>query len=158
MIKQLPQPRWQMLLFPIRLIVAVLVVISEIARPFYRPFVRWLSALSFIVQFSDFVASLPRGVILVFFAIPFAVAEPLKIYALVLMTRGHLVLGVLITLIAHLMSFVLVERIFHAGRKKLLTYAWMSWIMDRVAVAQGWVSDLKNTIISNVRRWLGVAT
>ena len=99
-----------------------------------------------------------QAVILVLFAVPFAIAEPLKIYALVLMAQDHLAVGFAIIIIAYLMSFVLVERIFHAGREKLLTYAWMSWIMDRVPIVQTWVADLKSDIVSNVRRWFGATT
>jgi hypothetical protein len=144
----------QVLLFPVRVVVAVLVVLSEIARPLYRPFVRWISELSFVVHFSDLIASLPRGVILILFAIPFAVAEPLKILALVVMAKGHLVVGLVIIVIAYLMSFVLVERIFHAGREKLLTYRWMSWIMERVDVVRAWVADLKSSTVAGFHRWI----
>jgi hypothetical protein len=123
---------WRLALLPVRVVVAILVLISEVIRPVYRPFVRWVSALPFVVHFSDLVSALPRGVILVLFAIPFAIAEPLKVYALILMAKGHLIVGLTIIVFAYLMSFVLVERIFHAGREKLLTYAWLRWIMDRV--------------------------
>ncbi|RYE72459.1 MAG: hypothetical protein EOP19_30515, partial [Hyphomicrobiales bacterium] len=33
---------------------------------------------------------------------------------------------------AHLMSFVFVERIYHAGREKLLRYRWFAWIMGQI--------------------------
>jgi hypothetical protein len=130
---------------------------SEIVRPIYRPLVRWLSDLVLVKQFDDIVASLPRTAVLILFAVPFAVAEPLKIYALVLIAEGHLRVGLAIIVLAYLMSFVVVERIFHAGREKLLTYDWFKWMMDRIEVVRCWVREMAGTIAQRVRRILRAA-
>ena len=140
---------------PLRLIIAVLVVISEIARPVYRPLVSWFGSLSIVKHFGKFVGSLPRGVILVLFVVPLAIAEPLKIYALLVIARGHVISGLVIIALAYLMSFLLVERLFHAGREKLLTYAWLRWIMDRVEIVRNWMAELKQSIMASVRTWFG---
>ena len=51
--------------------------------------------------------------------------------------------GLVVTAFAHLMSFVFVERIYHAGREKLLSYRWFAWIMGQVVRVRdkvlGWV-------------------
>ena len=148
-----PKSLWRFALLPFRIVVAILVLISELVRPIYRPVVRWISTWPIVVHFSDFVSSLPRGVILVLFAIPFAIAEPLKIYALIVMARGHFIIGLVIIILAYLMSFVLVERIFHAGREKLLTYAWLKWIMDRIEIVQNALTDMKKSIATTIRGW-----
>ncbi len=149
------QAAWRFLLLPLRLIIAVLVVISEIARPVYRPLVSWFGSLSIVKHFGKFVGSLPRGVILVLFVVPLAIAEPLKIYALLVIARGHVISGLVIIALAYLMSFLLVERLFHAGREKLLTYAWLRWIMDRVEIVRNWMAELKQSIMASVRTWFG---
>lgn len=148
------QSAWQVLLLPLRLLIAVLVVISEIARPVYRPLVNWFASLSIVKHFGEFVGSLPRGVILVLFIVPLAIAEPLKIYALVVIARGHVISGLVIIALAYLMSFLLVERLFHAGREKLLTYGWLKWIMDRVEIVRNWMAEVKESIMASVRGWL----
>lgn len=148
-------PAWQFLLLPLRLAIALLVIISEIARPLYRPFASWFSSLSIVAHFSELVGSLPRAVILVLFVVPLAVAEPLKIYALFVIARGHVISGIVIIALAYLMSFLLVERLFHAGREKLLTYGWLKWIMDRVETVRSWVSAIKESLMATVRVWLG---
>lgn len=153
-IKRQRQSAWQFLLLPLRLVIAVLVIISEIARPVYRPLVNWFASLSIVKHFGAFVGSLPRGVILVLFVVPLAIAEPLKIYALVVIARGHVISGFVIIALAYLMSFLLVERLFHAGREKLLTYAWLKWIMDRVEIVRGWVVEIKESAIMTMRAWL----
>ncbi|MGV1794531.1 hypothetical protein [Rhizobium sp. A37_96] len=146
---------WQILLLPLQLVIAVFVIISEVARPLYRPFVTWFSSLSIVQHFGEFVGSLPRAVILILFVVPLAIAEPLKIYALFVIARGHVISGLVIIALAYLMSFLLVERLFHAGREKLLTYGWLKWIMDRVEIVRNWVSEMRQSIIASVRGWLG---
>ena len=146
---------WQLLLLPVRLVIAVLVIISEVARPLYRPFVNWFSSLSIVKHFGKFVGSLPRAVILVLFVVPLAIAEPLKIYALFVIARGHVISGLVIIALAYLMSFLLVERLFHAGREKLLTYGWLKWIMDRVATVRDSIAEMKKSVIATLRGWLG---
>ena len=151
------RPSWPLLLLPVRIIFTVIVLFSEIVRPIYRPLVNWIAALPFIEHFSDFIAGLPRGVILVLFAVPFAIAEPLKFFAIILMTRGAFLPGLVIIIIAYLMSFVLVERIYHAGRKKLLTYAWLNWIMDRIEPVRAALAETKKAVLASLRSWLGMA-
>ena len=153
-IKHRRQSVWQFLLLPLRLVIAVLVIASEVARPVYRPLVNWFSSLSIVVHFGEFVGSLPRAVILVLFVVPLAIAEPLKIYALFVIARGHVISGLVIIALAYLMSFLLVERLFHAGREKLLTYGWLKWIMDRVETVRGWVIEIKENVVAAVRGWL----
>ncbi|MBB3457325.1 hypothetical protein FHT86_005643 [Rhizobium sp. BK313] len=154
-IKHRRRSAWQFLLLPLRLAIALLVVISEIARPLYRPFVKWFSSLPIVEHFSELVGSLPRAVILVLFVVPLAIAEPLKIYALFVIASGHVITGLVIIALAYLMSFLLVERLFHAGREKLLTYGWLRWTMDRVETVRNWVSEMKESVIATVRGWLG---
>lgn len=153
-IKRRRESTLQLLLLPLRLIMTVLVVVSEIARPVYRPLVNWFASLSIVEHFGELVGSLPRAVILVLFIVPLAIAEPLKIYALFVIARGHVIPGLVIIALAYLMSFLLVERLFHAGREKLLTYGWLRWIMDRVLTVRNWVSEMKESIIATVRGWL----
>ena len=105
-------------------------------------------------HFGELVGSLPRAVILVLFIVPLAIAEPQKIYALFVIARGHVIPGLVIIALAYLMSFLLVERLFHAGREKLLTYGWLRWIVDRVLTVRNWVSEMKESVIAAVRGWL----
>lgn len=144
--------RW--LLLPLRVMFGLVILISELLRPIYAPLVRWFSPLPFIAHFSALVGSLPRLIILILFVVPFAIAEPLKIVGIVVITRGALIPGILIIIGAYLMSFVLVERIFHAGRKKLMTYGWLAWIMERVDRVRSRVAEAKRQFLMGIRRWL----
>lgn len=123
------------LLAILRGVLTVLIIIDEIARPLYQPLIRWLSSLRVIQRIEAGIARLPRLAILTLLAIPFAIAEPLKLLGLILMGQGRIKIGLVILGCAHLASFLIVERIYHAGRDKLLTYGWLAWgmgLLDRL--------------------------
>ena len=120
------------LLALLRAVIAVFVILDEFLRPLYRPLLRRLAELRIMRRLEESVAALPRPLVLLALAIPFAIAEPLKLLGLLLFARGQFWAGLVVTAFAHLMSFVFVERIYHAGRAKLLSYRWFAWIMGQV--------------------------
>ncbi|MCZ8040890.1 MAG: hypothetical protein O9330_00285 [Beijerinckiaceae bacterium] len=116
------------LLFAIlRAVLTVVIVFDEIARPLYRPLVDWVASLRIVARAEAVIARQSRLAILALLAVPFAIAEPLKLLGLVMMADGRFRTGLFA--FAHLVSFLLVERIYHAGREKLLTYGWLNWLM-----------------------------
>lgn len=126
-----------------RAVLTLFVLLDEIARPLYRPLTLWLSSLALIARMEAAIARMSRLAILALLAIPFAIAEPAKIGGLLLMADGRFKSGLIMLGLAHLFSFIVVERIYHAGREKLLTYGWLNWIMTLLARlrdrALGWI-------------------
>jgi hypothetical protein len=110
-------------------LLSALILLDEIVRPLYRPIARWVAERRFVAQAEAAIARLPRLAILILLAVPFAIAEPLKLVGLVLIAREQVGPGATVLILAHLASFLIVERIYHAGRDKLLTYRWLAWIM-----------------------------
>lgn len=139
------------LVFPLRAIIVFAMVLDGIFRPLYRPVIRALSNLTFIQRLESRIAQLPRLAILLCLAVPFAIAEPMKIIGLVLFAHGAFKSGVVLTIIAHLSTFLIVERIYHAGREKLLTYGWLAWIMRYVRFARSFYDRLKLAALSWIR-------
>lgn len=139
------------LVFPLRAIIVFAIVLDGIFRPLYRPVIRALSNLKIIQRLESRIAQLPRLVILLCLAVPFAIAEPMKIIGLVLFAHGAFKSGVVLTIIAHLSTFLIVERIYHAGREKLLTYGWLAWIMRYVRFARSFYDRLKLAALSWIR-------
>ena len=131
------------LLAVLRAVITVFVILDEFLRPLYRPLLRRLAELRIMRRLEERVGSLPRALVLLALAIPFAIAEPLKLFGLLLFARGQFWAGLVVTAFAHLMSFVFVERIYAAGREKLLGYRWFAWIMGQVVRIRdsvlGWV-------------------
>ena len=146
----------------LRAVITVFVILDEVLRPLYRPLLRRLAELRIMRRLEERVASLPRALVLLALAVPFAIAEPLKLFGLLLFARGQFWAGFVVTAFAHLMSFVFVERIYHAGREKLLSYRWFAWIMGQIVRVRdnvlGWVRataayDLAMRTRDAVRHW-----
>lgn len=133
------------LLALLRAVLTVFIILDELLRPLYRPLIRRLASLRIMQKLEEKVAALPRPLVLLALAIPFAIAEPLKIIGLLLFAREQFWAGLVVTAFAHLMSFVFVERIYEAGREKLLSYPWFAWIMEQVVRVRdkvlGWVRE-----------------
>ncbi|MDB5532845.1 MAG: hypothetical protein JWO28_1160 [Hyphomicrobiales bacterium] len=132
-------------LLPLKAVIALVVFIDELLRPIYRPIVDGILKHPFFVFLDRQVSALPRWAILIVFAVPFLIAEPLKLVAVILFAKGRVVLGVITFLFAQLMTFILVERTFHAGRAKLLTYWWFAWAINRIM-------DVRAAILVTSRR------
>jgi hypothetical protein len=61
------------------------------------------------------------------------------------------VLGVVTFLLAQLLTFVLVERIYHAGRAKLLSYRWFAWVADRVGEIRDVLRNMSRRVIRRLK-------
>jgi hypothetical protein len=134
---------------------AVIIVIDGIARPLYRPILQWASSVDVIRRAEEQVARLPRPAILALFAVPFAIAEPAKVLALVWLAEGSLFSGLLLLAVSYLATFLVVERIYHAGKPKLLTYRWFAWCIDQLSVVRNHLNAAKARIRSFVSRFVG---
>ncbi|CUX45827.1 hypothetical protein G3A56_25130 [Rhizobium oryzihabitans] len=139
------------LIFPIRALIVLALVLDGIFRPLYRPIIRAISRLTFIRKLESRIGGLPRLAILLLLAVPFAIAEPMKIIGLLLIAHGTVKTGVAVTILAHLATFLIVERIYHAGREKLLTYAWFAWIMRYVRFARSFYDRFKLAALNWIR-------
>jgi hypothetical protein len=123
----------RLLLIPLQIVVGLIVVVDELARPLYRPLIRRFAELHMVEAAERTVAGLPRFLILVLLLVPLAIAEPLKIYGLFEIGDGHLIRGLVILALAYLASFLLIERIYDAGKPKLMTIGWFAWLIEMIA-------------------------
>lgn len=129
----------RILRLPLELILTVLVLVDEIARPIYRPLIRWVASRQLTHAFERWVAARQRFTILALLAVPFAIVEPLKLIALIWIGKGLVATGVVTLGLAHLVSFVVIERIYSAGRDKLLTFGWLAYVMGLVTAVRDWL-------------------
>lgn len=134
---------------------SLVILLDEVLRPLYRPLLRAVASLQIVRRAEVFVARQSRLTILILLAVPFAIAEPLKLLALVLLATGRFWSGAVLLGLAHLASFLLVERIYHAGRDKLRTYPWFAWAMDRLtALRDAVLTRLRASAVYRVARHL----
>ena len=134
----------RLFLLAAKAVVVLYVVLDGIVTPLVRPLLLWVARLRFVIRLQDIVAALPPYAILVLLAIPFAVAEPAKIYALYLMTEGQFAAGLGTIAMAYFVSLVVVERIYHAGRAKLKTIPWFAKLM-------AWLTGIRDRLLAWAR-------
>jgi hypothetical protein len=111
-------------------LVVLYVLLNAILRPIFRPFSKWLAQLHLVIRLEARLAQLPPYVILVLLLVPFLSAEPAKVYAVYLMGTGHFARGLAIFIGAYIVSLVLVDHIYHAGKAKLHTLPWFARVTD----------------------------
>jgi hypothetical protein len=124
-----------------RALVAIYVVLDDLLVPLFRPIVRWIVDLSLIVRLQQFAAALPPYGILALMAGPFALGEPAKLYAVLLIGTGHWLTGLVVLALAYLVTIILVERVYSAGKAKLRTIGWFAIVMDWLAALRDQVQE-----------------
>ncbi|MGH6834104.1 MAG: hypothetical protein ACREC9_00845 [Methylocella sp.] len=134
----------RLFLLPAKAVVVLYVVLDSIVTPVFRPLIRWVARLRLVIRLQVIVAALPPYAILGLLAVPFAFAEPAKIYALYLMTEGHFSTGLITIAMAYLVSLLIVERIYHAGHAKLRSIAWFAKLMD-------WLIGIRDRLLAWAR-------
>ncbi|MGX1785430.1 hypothetical protein ACWIGM_01750 [Bosea sp. NPDC055332] len=134
----------KLLLIPLDLIVGLAILLDEMLRPLYRPLIAWFASLRLVARLEAAIGRLPPYGALVALAIPFAIVEPLKLLGLLFLARGAFTAGIVTTAIGHLAGFLLVERVYHAGRAQLLTIPWFARIM-------GWIDMIRQVVIGRIK-------
>ncbi len=115
-------------------------VVDAVAVYIFRPVARDVVNLKLFRFIGSWIASRGRYTILVLFLVPLILLEPVKPISAYLIATGHFVSGAVLLAIGEAMKIIIVERIFHIGRDKLLTiaaFAWTYWFIV------GWLKWLR---------------
>lgn len=123
---------------PALVAVAIYFLIDDVVLAAFRPLVAWASGLRLFLRLALVLRRLPPYPTLILFLVPFVVLEPFKVGGLWLMATGRFRAGLIMLVVAHVLSIVLVERLFHATREKLLTIGWFAWVYGRVMRLYDW--------------------
>lgn len=119
-------------------------LLDELLFPLFRPLIRWLGGLRVFERIGWLIGQAPPYFVLVLLAVPLAVIEPAKVYALFLIATGHVVLGIGALIAAQIASLLICERIYHAGRTPLLRIGWFRALM-------GWIVGLRDGALALLR-------
>ncbi len=131
MSQELEELPWRRVLLRVgEAVVGLYVVLDDIFTPIFEPVVRWVVQLPLVLRLQQFAAELPPYGVLALMAVPFALGEPAKLYGVLLVGTGHWVTGLVVLVLAYLVTIVLVERVYAAGRDKLRTIGWFAFVMD----------------------------
>ncbi|MCB4768349.1 hypothetical protein LGR54_07015 [Ancylobacter sp. Lp-2] len=118
-------------------VVLLVVVLDELARPIYRPLIAAVARWRLMQRFEAWVAGHGRLTILILLAVPLVVVEPMKFLAVIWAAKGHYASGTVALAFAYLVSFVVVERIYSAGKPKLMTFPWFAWGVGLMEMVRG---------------------
>ena len=79
---------------------------------------------------------------LVLLAVPFVIIEPIKVFAVYWGATGHVIQGGALLLVAHLVSILTCDRIYHSGHGQLMKIIWfarlMAWLVRLRDKAFAW--------------------
>ena len=126
-------------------IVVLWAILDTLLFPLLRPLVDWLASLRLFETIGALIGRTPPYLVLLMLAVPFVVLEPLKVFALYWFALGHLVQGGILLVVAHGLSILTLDRIYHAGKGQLDKIGWfarlMSWVVGLRDWAFGWVKQ-----------------
>ena len=123
------------------ILVVLYVVLDGIVSPLFGPIMRALSRLRLVRRLERAINALNPYVILVLLVVPFGFAEFAKVYGLILIADGHYRVGMTMFIGAYVVSILVCERIFHAGKASLMTIGWFKTLYDWLMVIRDRVLD-----------------
>ena len=149
--------------FLVTVAVVVYTILDELLFPLFRPAIRWLGELRLFQRLGALIQRLPPYAVLMLLAVPFIVIEPAKVFALYWGAVGHPFQGLILLLIAQVVSILTCDRIFHVGYEPLMRIGWfkrlMTWLIGLRDKALGWAKSTAAwkagaELVRSVRNWL----
>jgi hypothetical protein len=119
------------------------------------PLARWIAGHWMFARLHRWVLSLGPYPTLLLFLVPLVILEPVKPVAAYLATTHHVWLGLALLSVGEILKLVLVERLFHISRDKLLTIRAFAWAYSKYVIARDWLTSLDAW--QRVRRWSRLA-
>lgn len=120
------EPLKRVLSAPFAALILIYDALEAVFGPIIRPITTALGRLRLFQRIGDGIAAMPAYGVLLLLAVPFAVIEPFKFISLYWLEQGRFMLGGIALVTSHLASLLICERIFHAGKAKLLTIGWFA--------------------------------
>jgi hypothetical protein len=105
-----------------------------------RPLAKGLAKLPVFAALASWIAARSPYTTLALFLVPLILLEPIKPVSIYLIASGHSRYGLLVLAVGELLKILIVERIFHIGRDKLMTIPAFAWAYNFV---MGWLEWLK---------------
>ena len=134
---------------------AVYFVADAIFATIAHPLSRWLSHQRFFSRMRTWIRSLRPYPSLALFLVPLIILEPVKPVAAWLAATGHFMPSMAVLVVGEILKLVLVERLFHLNRDKLLSIPAFAWAYGKYRSARNWLESLEAWQM--VRRWSRLA-
>jgi hypothetical protein len=119
--------------FVLTIVLILYTLLDELLFPLLRPLLTVLGQLRVFELFGAGIARLPPYLALVALAVPFVIIEPVKVFAIYWTGTGHWIQGSVLLVSAHVLSILVVDRIYHAGHAPLMRIGWFKRLMTWLA-------------------------
>jgi hypothetical protein len=134
----------KILTLPLAVAVAAYMLLSDLVGPILKPLIQRLARIDLFFWIRERLERLTPHQALVLLAVPFLILEPLKMLALIVIARGHVISGAALLLSLHGLSLLSTERLFSVVKPKLLKIGWFAKLW-------GWISYIRYSLINRVR-------
>ena len=121
-------------------VAAIYFVIDALILAALRPLLKRILHLKLFRWIAGWIESLSPYSTLAVFLVPLIVLEPAKPLGAYLLASEHFVSGGLVLVLGEVLKILIVERVFHIGRPKLMTIKWFAWTYGFVV---GWLAWLQ---------------
>ncbi|WP_027547066.1 hypothetical protein [Bradyrhizobium sp. WSM2254] len=118
---------------------AIYFLVDAVFMAVARPISRWIGRHFEFRQLRAWIKSLPPYPSLALFSVPVIILEPVKPVAAYLAATGQVLSGALTFIVGELLKLVLVERLFHLTRDKLMRIPAFAWSYGKYADAKAWL-------------------
>jgi hypothetical protein len=138
---------------------AIYFLIDALFVAFVKPLSTRLGKLPIFAALGSWIAARGLYTTLALFLVPLILLEPVKPVAIYFVASGHPRYGLLVLAVGEALKILIVERIFHVGREKLMAIPAFAWAYN---FTNGWLQWLKalppwQAVVhqfENVKRWI----
>jgi hypothetical protein len=121
------------------ILAAIYFLVDAVFMAVAAPISRWLERNFEFKRLRAWIRSLPPYASLALFSVPVLVLEPIKPVAAYLAATGQVLSGAVTFIIGELLKLVLVERLFHLTRDKLMRIPAFAWAYGKFAEVRAWL-------------------
>lgn len=121
------------------ILAAVYFLVDAVFMAAARPIARWIGRHFEFRRLRGWIRSLPPYPSLALFSVPVIILEPIKPVAAYLAATGQVLSGAVTLIIGELLKLVLVERLFHLTRDKLMRIPAFAWAYGKFTAVRAWL-------------------
>lgn len=134
--------RISQILQPVLMVLAALYLVADaVFMHVAKPLADWIGKHPILHKLRLWIADLSPYSTLALFCVPLIVLEPAKPLSAYLVGTGHIATGVFTFAVAEILKLVLVERLFHISRAKLMSIPVFAWAYGRWRQAVIWLES-----------------
>jgi hypothetical protein len=127
-------------------------LVDVISVVLLQPMARWVARVTESLRIVGWIRSLGPYASLALFLVPLILLEPAKLLSVLLIGIGHPKLGLGVLVTGEALKILVLERIFHITRPKLMAFRWFAYTYGRMSEFFTYLTSLP--IVKAARVWM----